>query len=472
MYYASSFLFLLFLSTHLVLQSLCYVIRVDSSSGRFIDEFGRERIFHGINAVYKNPPFLPVSPSAAWVIDQSVLTKFKALGVNVLRVGLMYAGAMPEKGKLDSTYFDMVETFVKLCQDNGVYTLLDSHQDLFSNGIKGGDGFPAWSVIQGNAREFPYPLNSTELPWALYYMTEIVNSGFGHFYNNTDNLQEFYAQFWSEAGKRFAQYPFMLGYELINEPWAGDVYEDILIAIPANAYKKNLQPLYDKLAAAIWSADPRHLVFFETVTWDFSELGVDHVPGYTANANKTVLSFHFYAPPQFDISATLSSKAVFRGKFKCGSMLTEFEAWNGNTESFQSIIYKSDEWKESWIGWMANPLALLTSSEGFKATFAHPYAQIVAGSIKRMNFEPSSRKFTLVYIANPNILSNESIIFVNKDIHYQNDFVVSTTPTQGVTIQRDDSNHHLIVQHNPCISSTYATVTINILPEQKSDLSL
>ena len=465
MHYAAYFLFFTFLSTTFLLQSLSNVIRVDSSSTRFIDEYGRERIFHGINAVYKGPPYLPVAPGAVWVIDQSVLTQFKALGVNVLRVGLMYAGAMPEKGQLNATYFDTVETFIRLCQDNGVYTLLDSHQDLFTEGIPSGDGFPVWSVIQGNAKAYPYPLDSTDLPWALYYMTEIVNSGFGHFYNNTDSLQDFYAAFWSEAGKRFAKYPLMLGYELINEPWAGDVYEDLLIALPFKAYRQNLQPLYDKLAAVIWLADPDHLVFFETVTWDNDQLGVQHVPGYSENSNKTVLSYHFYTPPQFDIDIVMSFKASFRDRFKCGSMLTEFEAWNGNTEKFQATLKTSDIWKESWIAWMANPLALLSSSEEYKATFAHPYAQIVAGSILLMNFEPVSRNFTLNYTANPKITSNESVIFVNKEIHYPSDFTVTSNPTQGVTIKRDDSNHHVIVEHDASISSMHTTVMIAILPK-------
>ncbi|CAF1137734.1 unnamed protein product, partial [Rotaria sordida] len=34
-------------------------IKVDPNTQYFIDEYGRVRIFHGVNVVYKLPPFLP-----------------------------------------------------------------------------------------------------------------------------------------------------------------------------------------------------------------------------------------------------------------------------------------------------------------------------------------------------------------------------------------------------------------------------
>ena len=440
-------------------------IRIDSASSRFIDEFGRQRIFHGLNAVYKSAPYLPVAP-ASWVIDKQVLTKFKYYGVNILRVGLMYAGVMPSKGQINSTYLDLMESLVSLCQEHDVYTLLDSHQDLFSEAV-GGDGFPGWSLIQGNAREFPYPLPSTNLSWELYYMTEIVNSGFGHFYNNTDDLQSYYSQFWSESAKRFVKYSHVLGYELLNEPWCGDVYQSVSIAFPDNAYSKNLQPLYDTISREIWSQDPDHMVFFESVTWDLVQSGMSHVPGYADNANKTVLSYHYYIPPQFGINSTLKTKFHTREEFKCGTMLTEFEIWNGETEEFKNILRSADVWKESWIGWLANPLVLFSNTDTFLSTFAHPYAQIVAGNISEMNFEPETNVFSLNYTTSVRITSNETVIFVNKELHFPNDFKVVSVPTEGVTITRVDADNLVMVYHEDNISKYGRSIQIVISPKEE-----
>ena len=55
--------------------------------------------------------------------------------------------------------------------------------------------------------------------------------------------------------------------ELMNEPFAGDVFADPLLMEPERADLTNLQPFYDILAPAIRSADPDRIVFFEPVTW-------------------------------------------------------------------------------------------------------------------------------------------------------------------------------------------------------------
>ena len=34
-------------------------IQVDPNTQQFIDEYGRVRIFHGVNVVYKVPPYIP-----------------------------------------------------------------------------------------------------------------------------------------------------------------------------------------------------------------------------------------------------------------------------------------------------------------------------------------------------------------------------------------------------------------------------
>jgi endoglycosylceramidase len=59
----------------------------------------------------------------------------------------------------------------------------------------------------------------------------------------------------------------VLGYELINEPWAGDVFTDPELIVPTVADRKNLQPLYDSTAAAIRQADTQHPILFGGVTW-------------------------------------------------------------------------------------------------------------------------------------------------------------------------------------------------------------
>ncbi len=49
--------------------------------------------------------------------------------------------------------------------------------------------------------------------------------------------------------------PFMLGYELINEPFSGDLYANPLSLVPGYADRFKIQPMYDMLAEAIRERD-------------------------------------------------------------------------------------------------------------------------------------------------------------------------------------------------------------------------
>jgi len=73
--------------------------------------------------------------------------------------------------------------------------------------------------------------------------------------------------------------------QLINEPWAGDIYSQPSILFPGKANRDNLGPLYDHINTAIRNVDEDTLIFYEPVTWSVflsSQLGgtgFNTVPG-------------------------------------------------------------------------------------------------------------------------------------------------------------------------------------------------
>ncbi len=38
----------------------------------------------------------------------------------------------------------------------------------------------------------------------------------------------------------------ILGYELMNEPWTGDIYQDLSLLLPGNAGGKLLEPFFNR----------------------------------------------------------------------------------------------------------------------------------------------------------------------------------------------------------------------------------
>lgn len=46
---------------HLISADSSKIIHLDKDTRRFLDEHGRERIFHGTNVVFKGTPWIPIT---------------------------------------------------------------------------------------------------------------------------------------------------------------------------------------------------------------------------------------------------------------------------------------------------------------------------------------------------------------------------------------------------------------------------
>lgn len=113
-------------------------------------------------------------------------------------------------------------------------------------------------------------------------------------------------------------------YELMNEPWAGDFFHNPLLMIPGVADQQNLAPFYEKLQSAIRSVDPGGLLFIETVTFEDVRCGFSTVPGGVDFKNRTVLSYHYYRPPNLSPTQAFKERLRESERLGCGAMLTEF----------------------------------------------------------------------------------------------------------------------------------------------------
>ena len=122
-------------------------IRVDPVSQHFVDEAGRTRIFHGVNAVEKLPPFLP--QATGFSIERSLseidAANLSSWGINVVRLGVLWVGVMPAPGQVNQTYLEAARSMVRMLASHGIYTLIDMHQDVMGSRFCG-EGFPSWAV--------------------------------------------------------------------------------------------------------------------------------------------------------------------------------------------------------------------------------------------------------------------------------------------------------------------------------------
>ena len=68
---------------------------------------------------------------------------------------------------------------------------------------------------------------------------------------------------------RFKGRKSVIGYELINEPWTANVFDDPLNLLPGIAGKKFLVSFYDKLQKAIREVDDEAVIFWEPVIYQY-----------------------------------------------------------------------------------------------------------------------------------------------------------------------------------------------------------
>ena len=191
------------------------------------------------------------------------------------------------------------------------------------------------------------------------------------------------SRFWVKVASTFKQYNNILGYELINEPWAGNVWRSPTLLLPGEAGRRNLAPLYDHLNAEIRKVDDVTNIFYEPVTWgvflngNWSGTGFADVPGGVNFRNRSVLSYHYYCwllDPStaqqhygwFDrivcdkiVGADLIP-AVLKDLNKTGgsAFLTEFGLCSPdgkndsiNTLECEFVLSQADKYLQSWTYW-------------------------------------------------------------------------------------------------------------------------
>ena len=127
-----------------------FFFSIDSSNNFILDNNGRYSIFHGVNVVVKLPPYLPnleqFDPYMS-LNTQYDLETMKRLGFNMVRLGVMWEAVEKQPNIYDYDYLDKVEKIINTLGENGIYTMIDAHEDVFARNFCG-EGVPYFYVNQ------------------------------------------------------------------------------------------------------------------------------------------------------------------------------------------------------------------------------------------------------------------------------------------------------------------------------------
>ena len=178
---------------------------------------GRVVILHGLNMVYKRPPYAP--QAVGFGADDARFLRYN--GFNTVRLGLIYKAVEPQPGRYDGDYIDAIRSTERMLASHGIFSLLDFHQDLYNEKF-GGEGFPDWAVLDDGLPAEPL----TGFP-TTYLTSPGLNRAFDNLWANADGpggvpIQARYAAAWARVADGVqATTRESSGYDLMNEPWPG-----------------------------------------------------------------------------------------------------------------------------------------------------------------------------------------------------------------------------------------------------------
>ncbi|MCR5585725.1 MAG: glycoside hydrolase family 5 protein, partial [Lachnospiraceae bacterium] len=180
----------------------------------FVYDNGQQFTAHGINMVCKE--------KAKGYIGNYTSEDFRFLkenGFNLIRLGVIWDGAEPEPGKYDEEYFKKLDRIIDMAAAEGIPVFLDMHQDLY--GVVFEDGAPEWATVTDDEEHIRTGLWSES-----YLLSAAVQHAFDNFWKNTPapdgvGIRDHYRELWKFIAKRYAKNPYVIGYDLMNEPFPG-----------------------------------------------------------------------------------------------------------------------------------------------------------------------------------------------------------------------------------------------------------
>ncbi len=365
-----------------------------------IDADGRVLLVHGVNMVEKSAPYYPAAAGfsdadAVWLAQN---------GFRVVRVGVLATGLMPTPGVVDTAYIQQIASTVDDLASHFIFSLIDFHQDGWGP-VVGSDGFPAWMTLTGDATN-----NGATFP--LYYEENpALQQAFQSFWDDAtgpdgNGLQEDYATMFGAVAKQFAGEPYVLGYDLFNEPWPGTTWSSCAndSAGCPTLDTGELGPAYAKAVAAIRAAGDHHVIFGEPFNlFNFGNVATSiPVPGADPNAG---MAFHVY-PITTQFAPDVISHALAWSSSTGGAL--QNTEW-GATEDSTVLTAESlalDSALVPWIFWSfcCELVATLDAGPGGQnlvaataAALVQPYPLVVAGTPEQLTIDPAARTLSFTW---------------------------------------------------------------------------
>ncbi|WP_347253708.1 cellulase family glycosylhydrolase [Leminorella grimontii] len=391
---------------------------MDFDSKYIFDEQGRVLILHGTNTADAKETVdgMPGPMGADDYIDRHIYN----YGMNVVRLLAFWMRIEPEKGVFDDVYLTNLEKTVKRYTDKGMYVLIDFHQDLYSPSLSSSpipndnDGAPAWATYTDGLVPKKQPLS--KIDWSLQHLDPATMAAFRNFfdYKKYPELQDHLIGAQVEVVRRLKDNPRVIGYDLFNEPFSGDICNTLDGSFQAN----QLSDFYQRAIDRIRGVDDKKYIFLEP-----QAVGPNQgLPGGLRPLKDPIQSAPrlVYAPHIYPLGVTAGMPYTLIDTVQIAAWadnrIKEMKALNmpmvvgeiGATETvnineyFDAAIGKFDELNSGFILWTNEEAGWSIEDQSGHictkaASIVRPYPRTISGKPVKFSFNRGAGKLELTF---------------------------------------------------------------------------
>ena len=231
--------------------------------GRLVDGRGRAVVLHGVNVVYKLAPYTPD-------FTRADARRLRGWGMNAIRLGVSWRALEPARGSIDTAYVARVRALVRRAGAEGLWVLVDMHQDLWSERF-GGNGAPDWATLDD-----AQPFVATPFPFG--YLQPAVGRSFTSFWSQPRRHPHEYVGAYGALAKVLAPETAVIGYDAFNEPACELTVAPCGVPPSPRRRPRYLRAVLPRAGPALHRADPSTPTFYEDwLTTDFGYPFAVHV---------------------------------------------------------------------------------------------------------------------------------------------------------------------------------------------------
>lgn len=417
-------------------------------SWNFLDADGRVLILRGVNlaGVSKGETGLPGSVE----MTQADAEHFKDLGFNSVRYLIQWKNIEPEPGAYDLDYLASVRERLDILHEQGIYAVLDMHQDVYSPYF-GFNGAPAWAVRDDGI------VYNQQVQWFTNYMQPAVQRAFDNFfaYDEHKDLQDSFAAMWRKTAEVLGDHPGVVGFDIINEPHPGTKLDYLEFGIDNDRSshiafdRERLQPFYQRVINAIREVSSDKYILFEPrygTPGDGAKCYMGKLEDPREGNRRLFQAPHFYilaveATPVYGSSARArvakweTERSAERDKNVHGTWLGEFGTFtsvDGYADYMNDILAITERMRIGFAGWSwdayefgmigdRDPETLRYEEGPFLDILSRPYPRAIAGVPTHIEFVPEERALTFTWTVDPAI-DAPTEIFAGSDRWYPSGF--------------------------------------------------